>query len=83
MEDRLITIATYSSISDAYIFKNLLSLNGIDCIVDDVNVALTPPVPTMHDGGVRLLVREGDAARAVSILNEKRDNISDLQESNL
>lgn len=69
MEDKLITIATYSNISDAYIFKNMLDLEGIECYVADSNAALTPSVPYIHDGGVRLSVKETDAARAISVIN--------------
>jgi len=70
MEDRIITIATYSSISEAYIFKNILDMEGIENFVVDSNASFTPSVPSPHDGGVKLSVRESDAAKAISALNK-------------
>lgn len=70
MEDKLITIATYSSISDAYIFKNVLDLEGIESFVADSNLSFTPAVSSPHDGGVRLSVKDTDAERAIIALNK-------------
>lgn len=77
MEDKVITIGTYSSISEAYIFKNILDLEGIENFVVDSNAFFTPSVPAPDDGGVKINVRESDAAKAISALNragqEKED----------
>ena len=69
-KERLLVLSTHSSITDAYIFKNILEMEGIECFVSDANASLTPSVPSLHDGGVRLAVRESDAARAISALNK-------------
>jgi hypothetical protein len=69
-QEKLITLATYSSITDAYIFKNILDMKGIECFVTDSNASLSPSVPFLHEGGVRLAVRERDAAKAISALNK-------------
>ncbi|MBX9852970.1 MAG: hypothetical protein K2X86_14600 [Cytophagaceae bacterium] len=74
MEDKLVTIGSYSSISEAYIFSNILDMEGIECFVTDANASLNPPVTTPHDGGVKLTVRESDVARAISALNKQKAN---------
>lgn len=71
-QDKLITIASYSNISEAYIFKNILDLEGIETFVDDSNAFFTPSVPDPHDGGVRLSVRDSDAAKAVITLEKAK-----------
>jgi hypothetical protein len=71
-QDKLITIGSYSNISEAYIFKNILDLEGIETFVDDSNAFFTPSVPDPHNGGVRLSVRDSDAAKAVIALKRAR-----------
>jgi hypothetical protein len=74
-DDKLITIARYSTISDAYIYKNLLDMEGIESFVVDSNVSFDPTVASIHDGGVLLSVRQADAARALSALSQKRESV--------
>lgn len=74
MKDKLITIDTYGTISEAYIFKNILELEGIESFVTDANLMLEPPVVSPTEGLVRLSVKEEDAARAISTLNRQKEN---------
>lgn len=69
-DNKVITIATYSNITEAYIYKNILDMEGIENYVSDANAVLTPSVPAPHDGGVKIAVKESDAARAISALNK-------------
>jgi hypothetical protein len=78
--EKLITIGSYSNISEAYIFKNILDLEGIETFVDDSNAFFTPSVPDPHDGGVRLSVRDSDAARAVIALNQAKQEANNNNE---
>jgi len=73
-DDKLITIGTYGTISEAYIFKNILDLEGVESFVSDANLMLQPPIVSPRDGMVRLSVKESDAARAISALNRQKES---------
>lgn len=73
-KDKLITIGTYGTISEAYIFKNILELEGIESFVADANLMLEPPIVSTTEGMVRLAVKDSDAARAISALNRQKES---------
>lgn len=75
----MITISTYGTISEAYIFKNILDLEGVESFVSDSNVMVDNPVLNTTEGTVRLSVRESDAARAISVLNRQREKENQMK----
>jgi len=64
MEDKLIVIATESN-SKALVLKSYLEANGVECFLRNVNV-LQGAVAE----GVKVLIRESDAERALKLLSE-------------
>lgn len=63
MNDELVTVATYSSIEEAYIVKGMLETNGVPTlVVNDDNLY----VPIFN--GIRLQVRESDQKKAEALI---------------
>ncbi len=71
MEDELITIARFDNIHDAYLIRSKLESEGIECFIPDEMLAKTTFTSLAGEGGIRLQVREKDAADAMEILNEE------------
>ena len=55
------------NLTEAYMIKNLLEGNGIECFMRDENMTSLYTVPF---GGIRLEVRADDAEKAREILSE-------------
>lgn len=63
----LVTLGTYNSLTEANLVKARLESSGIEALVrsDDVG-SMTPTLITVR--GVEVLVREGDRADAMDVL---------------
>jgi hypothetical protein len=70
MEDELITIARFIRIHEAYEVKMKLELEGIECFIPDEMYAKNYWFYLTGAGGVRLQVKEKDAAKALEILEK-------------
>lgn len=71
MADRLVTIATFDQVAQAYIAKNALEAAGIQAsITDEETVGMLWTISTAV-GGVKVIVREEDAERAVAVLENE------------
>jgi hypothetical protein len=82
MEDDLITIARFNHIHDAYLIRSKLESEGIECFIPDEMLAKTTFTSLGVEGGIRLKVRERDAAEALEILNEEpTETFTDGEES--
>ncbi|MDE5874149.1 MAG: DUF2007 domain-containing protein [Muribaculaceae bacterium] len=66
--DRTATLATYSTIEDAYIVKGMLESNGIPALVRNENNLYVP----IFDG-VSVMVFEKDFEKARKLLEEHGD----------
>lgn len=55
---------------DAHLLMSHLESEGIDCWLQDENTVTTMPIWTNAVGGIKLMIREGDAVRARQILGE-------------
>ena len=66
--DRLVVIADFPNRIDADIARSALEASGIDSIVSGDDAGGVQPGLWMK--GVRLLVREDDADRALTVLNQ-------------
>jgi hypothetical protein len=67
---KLVTVATYFQHSDALLARMRLEASGIECVLIDehlcrIDWGLAPAL-----GGIKLQVREEDAARAAELLHE-------------
>ncbi|MBY0457384.1 MAG: DUF2007 domain-containing protein [Gemmataceae bacterium] len=69
MADRLVTIATFGSPTEAYTAKNALEAEGIRAALDNEqsSALFGSVIPSI---GFRLVVREEDEQRAVQVLDE-------------
>ena len=68
MEEKIITLATYSNLTEASIVQGRLENEGIQSFIVDSIAALNDAVPGPNYGGVRLNIREGDKPKAFSII---------------
>lgn len=66
--DETITLATYSTLAEAYIIKGMLESHGISTIVRNENNLYVP----VFDG-VSIMVFEKDAEKALKLLKENED----------
>ena len=67
----LITIRTFTNVADALLAKTVLDSAEIECFLFDENVIRMDWFYSNLVGGVKLLVRAGDAAAATEVLNQK------------
>jgi hypothetical protein len=70
MTDKLVTIATYHFVGEAQMAKLTLAAKGIDCFLADEFMSTYLPIIM---GGIRLQVRESEAARAKEILRQAEE----------
>ena len=66
--DATVTLATYSTLAEAYIIKGMLESHGIKTIVRNENNLYVP----IFDG-VSIMVLEKDLERALLLLRENDD----------
>ena len=71
MEDELITIARFINIQEAYSVKLKLGSIGIECFIPDEMYAKNFWFNLTAVGGVRLQVKEKDAAKALESLEKE------------
>ena len=64
----LVTVATFPTITHLYVIKNQLEEAGIPCAVKDAYTVGTNPFYDVALGGIKLQVREEDAAEAQQML---------------
>ncbi len=63
---KLVTVTTFFDANEAHITKGLLESEGIEAWVFDEHSALYTPIAT---GGIRLVVKQTDLARAKELLS--------------
>jgi len=73
--DRLVTIATFPNLTDAYLFKGRLEEEGLEVFVTDATISFTPVIARNDAGGVRISVKSGDAERAAKLIDLIRANV--------
>lgn len=66
--DNTVTLAVYADIQEASIVKGMLEAHGIPSMITDENNLYVP-----YFGGVNLMVRESDLARAQELISEHGD----------
>ncbi|MBK6420536.1 MAG: DUF2007 domain-containing protein [Ignavibacteria bacterium] len=67
-ENDLVAVKSCSTAVDAHVFMGLLRDNGVEAsLADEANVSWYPGATSAY-GGVRVMVRGGDAERALEIL---------------
>lgn len=62
----LVTVATFPDLPEAELAKERLTLEGVDASVRNPGTAAT--MPFINEGGIHVLVAEGDVERAREIL---------------
>ena len=70
IDDRLVTIATYTSPMEAQMAKVNLELAGIDAILLNENFSMLRPVFSLISGGIPLQVWASDSVLALEVLRE-------------
>lgn len=70
IDDRLVTIATYTSPMEAQMAKVNLELAGIDAILLNENFSMLRPIFAFVSGGVPLQVWASDSVLALEVLRE-------------
>lgn len=74
--DRLVTIATFPNITDAYLYKGRLEEEDIEVFVTDATISFTPEISRNDAGGVRLSVKSSDAEKATQFINNIRAEVN-------
>ncbi|HXX66676.1 MAG TPA: DUF2007 domain-containing protein [Polyangiaceae bacterium] len=67
--DEPVTVASFPDVAEAQLAKERLELEGIVAFVVDAQTAGVMPYLTSSTGGVRVQVRQRDAARAREVLS--------------
>ncbi len=78
--NRLVTIATFSYPTEAYIPKTKLESEGIWAFVADADTVTANWLYSNAIGGVKLQVKKDDVDRAVAILNSESDSLEWLED---
>jgi len=71
MLDRLVTIASFNSLGEAYVARSILTAEGIDCYLADEHIVGLNWFYSIAVGGVKLRVRAGDAKTALLLIRSK------------
>ena len=71
----LVTVASFPEAIEAHIYRNRLEADGIPCVLADENIVSNQPWHSIAYGGVKLRVRQEDAARAQEIIQEIRSTL--------
>lgn len=74
MEDKLITLISYTTAADAHIAKTKLEDNGIPAFVFDDNIVGANPFYTTAVGGVKVKIPESYSEDALKVLKLISDN---------
>jgi predicted RNA-binding Zn-ribbon protein involved in translation (DUF1610 family) len=67
---RFVLLQTYDNYISAHIAMGRLEEDGINCWLKDENTATINPILTNAIGGIKLMVAETQAERAVALLKE-------------
>lgn len=70
---KFLHIDTYVNYIDANIMLGRLESEGINCWLRDENTVTIDPILTNAVGGIKLMVAEADAERAIELLKEYRE----------
>ena len=69
--EKLVKVAAFLDVNEAYLAKGLLENEGIEALLFDERSAVVVYTPYAL-GGLRLMVRQPDLARAASILSSRK-----------
>ena len=69
MPNDLVLVRTCNDLQEALILRSVLEGSGIEALIADENFASLYPGVMITSGGVRLLVRPTDGARAKDVLD--------------
>ena len=67
---QLITVCTFSDITEAYIAKGRLEIEGVPCYIMDENISVLRPSLALALGGIKLQVEASQVEKALAILKE-------------
>lgn len=67
---QLITVCTFSDITEAYIVKGRLENEGVPCYIMDENISVLRPSLALALGGIKLQVEASQVEKALAILKE-------------
>jgi hypothetical protein len=73
----LVIVARFVSRTEALVAQSLLRSEGMETLVPEFNILMAELDPSMMEHGWRLMVREEDEAKALSILRDAQLNPSD------
>ena len=78
-----ITVKTLDNIIDAYILKNRLETDNIECFIQDENTVSIDPLLSNAVGGIKLKVQEKDYAKAFEIIQELENKPFEDRDGNI
>ncbi len=79
--NKLVTVATFDGVEEAHICKGKLQAEGVPCFLADEHVISVIRYYSWALGGVKLKVRESDAAKAAAILGINQNGSAQLAKS--
>jgi hypothetical protein len=70
MDNNLLPLQNFNTITDAAIYKSVLEEHGIEAVIFDENTSTVYPIFGQAFGGIRLMVKEQDFEQARKILED-------------
>jgi hypothetical protein len=70
MDNNLLPLHNFNTITDAAIYKSVLEEHGIEAVIFDENTSTVYPIFGQAFGGIRLMVKEQDFEQARKILED-------------
>jgi hypothetical protein len=70
MNNNLLPLHNFNTITDAAIYKSVLEEHGIEAVIFDENTSTVYPIFGQAFGGIRLMVKEQDFEQARKILED-------------
>ena len=74
MTDKIIVITTVHDLTNAYLIKNILESNGIECFIANENTITADPLYMNAVGGMKIHIREEDRKLALQLLSKNENS---------
>lgn len=82
MEDKIVTLARFSSHPEYYVIQSRLESEGIEVFLgDDYSVSINPFISNAT-GGIKLNVRASQAEEALAVLKDFNENKQEQEDEN-
>jgi hypothetical protein len=81
MQEKLITIATFSQVVEAHLSEGRPESEGIECFIADEHTITMNWLYSNTIGGIKLQVQQSDVERAIEILGEEPVSTDSMEDT--